>query len=122
MAARQLEVGEDIVQRYNDRCKSVLAFDALHFQSCTEWGTGSSLTCDVEIDCAVVAKWRTAAEGASAGGRATVEASGGAPAESIVEPSSKTLRYCYYMWMGARKRGDASSPFPHACWHHVHGG
>jgi len=111
MTARQLEVGEDIVQRYYDRCKSVLAFDALRLQSCIEWGTGSSLTCDVEIDCTVVAKWRTAAEGASAGGRITVEVCGGAPAESTVEPSSETLRYCYYTWMGARKRGDESALF-----------
>ena len=110
VTVRQLEVGEDMVQRYYDRCKSVLAFDALHLQSCIEWGTGSSLTCDVEMDCTVVAKWREAG-GASGRGQITVEACIDAPGTSTMESSSDTVRYCYYTWMGARKRGDESALF-----------
>ena len=56
--ARQLEISPDAVAAYYDGCKDVLAFDALFLQSQIQWGTGTSKTCDVELDCTVMAKWR----------------------------------------------------------------
>ena len=56
--AKQLQCGENPVGYFFDLAKDVMAHDALWLQARIQWGTGTSRTSDVELDCTVVAKWR----------------------------------------------------------------
>jgi len=95
--ARQLGVSEDSGAMFYDRCHEVLAADALYLQSQINWGSGTTATVDIETDCTVMAKWKEAVPSTS------------------TEHESMTMGYNYYVWMGARRRGDASAFFMLPC-------
>ncbi len=54
VTCRQLEIGEDSVPLFYDRCFEVMAMDAVHLQSQIQWGTGTTATVEVELDCTVI--------------------------------------------------------------------
>jgi hypothetical protein len=115
---------KDSVMAFYDRAKDVMAFDALYLQSRIQWGTGTSKTCDVELDCTVVAKWKSKVSGVMGSPVAAPEQAGSAEDVELCSDlrpgdhdpdAGETMRYYYYTWMGARRRGDESAFFLMPC-------
>jgi hypothetical protein len=77
---RQLKIGEDLCRRYFDRATVIMAAEAHWRQGQIVWGTGTSKTVEVELDCTVICKWRRVEDG--------------------------HMVYYYYCYMGARQRGS----------------
>ena len=77
---RQLNIHENTCRAYYDRAKVIMAAGAHRLQREVTWGTGTSKTVEVEIDCTVICKWRREEDGHTV--------------------------YYYYVYMGARQRGS----------------
>ena len=58
LTIRQLGIGEELCSRLYDRAFAVMGAEALRMQDAIEWGTGSDLTVEVELDCSVFGRWR----------------------------------------------------------------
>ena len=82
VSCRQLNINQKTCQAYYDRASLIMAFEAHRLQDAIIWGTGTSKTVEVEIDCTVICKWREVIDG--------------------------VMAFFYYVYMGARQRGDLS--------------
>ncbi|CAE8642611.1 unnamed protein product, partial [Polarella glacialis] len=80
VTVRQLNIGEKLCMAYYHRAATIMAAEAHRLQKLIVWGSGTSKTVEVELDCAVICKWRSEEEGKQA--------------------------FYYYCYMGARQRGS----------------
>ena len=81
LTARQLNVHPDLVQKWYDTCRDVIADDAVYLQSQIKHGGHAPITVDIEADESVFFKWK------------------------VPNDDPEKTQYFYWVWLGVIERG-----------------